>query len=274
MLSKRIIFGIEFNSRSTRPEWKIGLTAGWIKYRMNVFMTYTMKCLKKQTNQDFVALIQYADRTKPLIKLELSKYEPLSKNIQFVPASKYQENIMKLITGFDHLYLVRLDCDDMYHNSIVQQLTDYRPKSNTQALINQRGYVYDAVRQRFAAINQQSPPFYTLIYKVDEYAKGKRYSTPRGHRAVIKLKHESLTREGNRNYMIVVHKRNTLNQNLLRKAIFKTNRVKLDHILGDFCKEIKEELEQKLNPQIITSEEIDYSESSSTKKMKIMNVFL
>ena len=267
MLSKRIIFGIEFNSRSTRPEWKIGLTAGWINYRMSVFMKYTMKSLKNQTNQDFVALIQYADRTEPLIKLELSKYEPLPENIQFVPASKYQENIMKQITGFDRLYLVRLDCDDMYHNSIVQQLIDYRPKSNTQTLINQRGYVYDAIRQRFAAINQQSPPFHTLIYKVQEYMKGKRYSIPGGHRKVIKLKHEILTRKGNRNYMIVVHKRNTLNQNLLRKAIFKTNRVKLDHILGDFCKGIKEELETKLNPQIITSEDGNNSKSSSTTKM-------
>lgn len=271
MLTKRIIFGIEFNSRSTRPEWKIGLTAGWIHYRMSVFMKYTMKSLRKQTNQDFAALIQYADCTEPLIKLELSKYEPLPENIQFVRASEYQQNIMKWITGFDRLYLVRLDCDDMYHKSIVQQLVDYRPKSSTQALINQKGYVYDAVRKRFAAIDSQSPPFYILIYKVEEYMTGKRYSIPGGHRRVIRLKHEILTRKGNRNYMIVVHKRNTLNQNLLRKAVFRTNRTKLDQILGNYCKDVTGEFEPQHQP-LKTAEDGSNSVAGSLANFNRSNV--
>ncbi|MEV5030140.1 glycosyltransferase [Paenibacillus sp. LPE1-1-1.1] len=256
MLTKRIVFGIEFNSRSTRPAWKIGLTAGWIHYRMSVFMKYTMKSLKKQTNQDFVALIQYADCTEFLIKQELGKYEPLPENIQFVPASKYQENIAQLITGFDRLYLVRLDCDDMYHKSIVQQLRDFRPKSSTQALINQKGYIYDAVRQRFTATRHQSPPFYTLIYKSEEYLKGKRHAIPGGHRYVIKLKHEILTKKGNRNYMIVVHKRNTLNQNLLRKAVFHSNRIKLDLILKNFCKETAAEIGLEPHQPVNTTQDM------------------
>ncbi|MDQ8735768.1 hypothetical protein [Paenibacillus sp. LHD-38] len=256
MLTKRIIFGIEFNSRSTKPAWRIGLTAGWIQYRMSVFMKYTMKSLKKQTNQDFVALIQYADCTESLIKIELGKYDPLPENIQFVPASKYQEHISQWITGFDRLYLVRLDCDDMYHKSIVQQLRDYRPKSSTQALINQKGYIYDAVRQRFTAVHHQSPPFYIFIYKAEDYLNGKRYVTPGGHRFVIKLKHEILTRKGNRNYMIVVHKRNTLNQNLLRKAVFRSNRNKLDHILKNFCKETAPVIEQEPQRLMRTEEDM------------------
>lgn len=222
MLTKKIIFGIEFNSRSGfKPKYKIGLTAGWIRYRMSVFMKYTLQSLKKQTNQDFVALIQYADSTEDLINQELRKYEPLPENIQFLPRSSYQAKMMELITGFDYLFLVRLDCDDMYHKSMVQQLKNCNPKPNTQALINQNGYMYDAVRKRISPAHFKSPPFYTLIYKVEEFMQGRRYRTPGGHRSVIRMKHQILTSKGNRNFMIVIHKRNTLNQLLLRKKSFR-----------------------------------------------------
>lgn len=241
MVTKRIIIGIEFNSRSSnKPKWRIGLTPGWIRYRMSVFMKYTMQSLKKQTNQDFVALVQYADRTKAIIKRELKKYGPLPDNVKFISRSRYQKKIKKLIKGFDYLYLVRLDCDDMYHKSMVQQLKKCRHHSKTQALINQKGYIYDAVRKRIAPVHFKSPPFYTLVYKVRAYMKGKRYrlarGRKRGHNFAIRLKHKILTRKGKKNYMIVIHKRNTLNQQLLRRRSFQRKASRLKKILRNFYK--------------------------------------
>ncbi|OXM83450.1 glycosyltransferase [Paenibacillus rigui] len=235
MPHKKIIIGIEFNNRSTRgKEWRIGLRKSWIEYRMSIFMKYTLRSLKKQTNQNFTALIRYADRTEQLIQQTLMKYKPLPRNIRFVRESLYIPTQRKLCRGYPYLYLVRLDCDDVYHKSFIQQLSKFHPKPGTQALINQRGYVYDSVRHRIANITKYSPPFYTLIYRTKAYFQGKRYRLPGGHTAVIRLKHEILNKKGKRNYMVVVHRRNTLNQRLLAKGKFTKNRSKVRAVLRKY----------------------------------------
>lgn len=164
MSSKKIIVGIEFNNRSkSGNRWGIGLTKKWIEYRMSIFMKYTLQSLKKQTNQRFTVLVQYAKSSESIIIQTLNKYEKLPVNIQFVPAEQYINAQKRLTRGFKYLYLVRLDCDDMYHKSFIQQLHSYKPKLKTRALINQTGYVYDSLRHRVATIKTPSPPFYTFI---------------------------------------------------------------------------------------------------------------
>lgn len=235
MPTKKIIIGIEFNNRS-KPDndWKIGLTKSWIEYRMKIFMTYTLQSLKKQTNQKFSALVRYTKASERIIKRTLKKYKPLPSNIQFVSNDLYLETQKKLTKGCKYLYLVRLDCDDTYHKSLIQQLHNYHPKRSTLALINQKGYVYDSSRHRIANVTKSSPPFYTLIYKTNEYFNGKRYKLPGGHPSVIKLKHEILNKKGKRNYLIVVHQRNTLNQRMLSKKNFVSNRTKVNAVLKKF----------------------------------------
>ncbi|MDO3676162.1 glycosyltransferase [Paenibacillus ehimensis] len=235
MPNKKIIVGIEFNNRSKpNNRWKVGLTKSWIEYRMSIFMKYTLQSLKKQTHQNFTALIRYADESEPLIRQTLAKYAPLPKNIRFVPESLYLQTQKKLADGYKLLYLVRLDCDDTYHKSFIRQLHNYKPKRGTRALINQKGYIYDSLRRRIATVKKSSPPFYTFIYKTSEYFNGKRYATPRGHSSVIQHKHEILTKKGKRNYMVVVHERNTLNQRLLSKKNFKSKPSKVKAVLKKF----------------------------------------
>jgi hypothetical protein len=235
MPTKKIIIGIEFNSRSKdRNMWKIGLTKSWIEQRMSIFMKYTLKSLKKQTNQKFTALIRYSKATESIINQALRNYKPLPSNIRFVPNGLYIGTQKKLAKGCKYLYLVRLDCDDAYHKSFIQQLHDYHPKPGTRALINQRGYVYDSLHHSVATITRSSPPFFTLIYKTDKYFKQKRYRFSDPHNAVIKLKHEILSKKGMRNYLVVVHQRNTLNQRLLSMKKFETDRLKVNAVLKKF----------------------------------------
>lgn len=235
MPTKKIIIGIEFNNRS-KPDndWKIGLTKSWIEYRMKIFMKYTLQSLKKQTNQKFSVLVRYAKDSESIIKRTLKKYKKLPSNIQFVSNDLYLETQKKLTKDCKYLYLVRLDCDDTYHKSLIQQLHSYQPKRKTCALINQQGYVYDSSRHRIATVKKSSPPFYTLIYKASEYFNGKRYKLPGGHPSVIKLKHEILNKKGKRNYLIVIHQRNTLNQRMLSKKNFVSNRAKVNAVLKRF----------------------------------------
>lgn len=235
MAVKTIIVGIEFNNRSKpNNRWKIGLTKQWIDYRMSVFMKYTLSSLKKQTNPNFHVLVRYAKESEELVHQALGRYKPLPRNVRFIAEEQYNETMKELCQNSKYVYLVRLDCDDTYHKTMIHQLHRHKPKPGVLALINQRGYIYDSTRHRICAIRKKSPPFYTFVYVAEEYFNGKRYPTPGGHGSVIKLRHEVLTTAGRRNYMIVVHKRNTLNQNLLKHRKFITNRTRVGAIIRNF----------------------------------------
>jgi len=233
--AKSIIVGIAFNSRSrTGTEWEIGLTKPWIKYRMSIFMKYTLQSLKKQTNQEFAALIRYAEASEDLIRETLDQYEPLPNNIQFIPGKKNIEIQKTLSRGCENLYLVRLDCDDTFHKSFIQQLHDYKPKPGICALINQEGYVYDSLNHRIASVIKPSPPFFTWIYNAEEYFNGKRYNVGGTHGTVIQYPHEILTNKKKRNYMIVLHERNKINQKMLMLDTFEEKPTKVNAILENF----------------------------------------
>ncbi|WP_336774908.1 glycosyltransferase family A protein [Paenibacillus sp. MMO-58] len=234
-MTKAIIVEIEFNNRSNRGGvYRIGLTPQWIKYRMSIFMKYTLQSLLKQTNQNFHAFIRYTERTEGIIRAELAKYPKLPANIRFVADKKYGKKLQRTVGSSSTFYLVRLDCDDTYHRTMIDQLHKYKPKQGTRALINQAGYIYDSVRHRVATVSKSSPPFYTWIYNSEQYFGGYRYKTVDGHSGVIKHKHEVLTKSGKRNYMVVVHNKNTLNQRLLNRHTFISNKAKVDAILGKF----------------------------------------
>ncbi|WP_432401138.1 glycosyltransferase [Wukongibacter sp. M2B1] len=201
----KIIVTIEFNSRSNG----ISRTKEWIDYRMDIFNKFTLQSLKKQTNQNFLALVRYAEKTEDLINNALSKYKSLPSNINFIRNKEHEDIINASIVGYDYLYLVRLDCDDMYHKTFIQQLHEYKPKKETRVLVNQKGYVYDSINNRLGNWYYVSPPFYTLIYKVTDYQNGYRIPIPRGHCTVIRNPHEVINKT---NYTVVVHEKNTLNK--------------------------------------------------------------
>lgn len=236
---KKVIVGIEFNSRSGNGDkrWDRGLTMEWISYRMSIFMKFTLQCLIGQTTQKFTSLIQYADTTEDLIRNELDKYPPLPGNIRFVPRSKYQDEVKNEIQGYKFLYLVRLDVDDMYINTYIQQLHEVNPDSATKALICKKGYLYDFKHHRLAAVKRKSPPFYTFIYKVKDYLSGYRHRIPGkgGHGRVFKLPHEIMK---GRNYMVVVHSMNTVNTfRLKKKRDYIIQSEKIPNILKKFIKD-------------------------------------
>lgn len=224
----RIIIGIEFNSRANG----ISRTKEWIDYRMSIFNKFTLQSLKKQTNQDFLVLVRYAEKTKDLVQYALSKYPSLPKNIQFIENQKYEDIIRENLRGYQYLYLVRLDCDDVYHKTFINQLHEYKPKKDTRVLINQKGYVYDYINNRIGNWYYVSPPFYTLIYKVGNYLAGERIPILRGHCTVIKNPHEIINKT---NYCVIVHEKNLVNKfDNHRRGRIITDTQEIKAILKDF----------------------------------------
>ncbi|AKL95221.1 putative rhamnosyl transferase [Clostridium aceticum] len=230
---KKIIVDMEFNSRATKCRAsKLSRTKAWIDYRISIFNKFTLKSLKKQTNQNFLTLVRYDKNTRNFIKAALSNYAPLPSNVKFIASDEYENIIKKTIVGYDDLYLVQLDCDDMYHKTFIDQLHAYEPKKSTQVLINQKGYVYDSINNRLGHWYYLSPPFYTTINKVKDYLKGKRISIGSHHAIAIKYPHEIIHKT---NYMVLIHNKNTMNKfDSHRVGDVITNKGEMQNILKNF----------------------------------------
>lgn len=231
---KKIIIDIEFNSRPATKAKSIQLshTKEWIDYRMFIFNKFTLQSLKKQTNQNFLVLVRYDKKTTSLINNALCYFETLPPNILFISNNKYQSTIRKNILGYDYLYLVQLDCDDMYHKTFINQLHEYTPKKGTEVLINQNGYVYDSINNRLGYWYHKSPPFYTTINPVKDYLKGKRIAIGKYHALAIKYQHEIINK---RNYTVLIHDKNTMNKfdsYRVKNVIWDTDEI--SRILEDF----------------------------------------
>ncbi len=212
MKKKIIIVNIQLNTHKYTEK---RLTKEWIDNRIDIFHKFTLQSFKKQTNQDFLTFVNYDPVTEELVKESLSRYEALPKNILFVTPLQFREKLAQCIKDYKYLYLVRLDSDNMYHKTYMQQLRDYRPKKTTEVLISQNGYVYDSNQDILVEYYQPSPPFYAYIYKVKDYLNGKRYTGIKGHGAIIKvLAHEIMQK---RNYVVLLHSSNYHNTTQLLK---------------------------------------------------------
>ncbi|MEG1142191.1 MAG: glycosyltransferase family A protein [Clostridia bacterium] len=208
-MNKKIIINMKFNMpfKHIKVSEKV-LTEEWIEYRMNIFMNYTCNSLMNQTNQSFLAIIGYHDDTKDLIENALNRYPKLPQNIIFKPwhDSEVNKTIKDYIRECDYVYNVRLDCDDMYHPTFIQQLLDLEHNDDIECIINQKGYVYDCVNNRIGNLYHQSSPFFTLVYKPYEYPhKYNDSNFPKGHASVINLNHIILDNE---NYIVLIHEKN------------------------------------------------------------------
>ena len=201
-MNKKIIIQIPFNIQGLNI--KNEMNEEWIRYRLKIFNNYTLKSLIAQTNQHFTLLFRCREETIPFIKKEIG--ESLPENILII-GKEHEQKIKDLIKDYKYLYLVRLDSDDMYINIFMDMLHNYTPKLETEALMNGNGYVYNHNTKELAIWEYLSPPFFSLIYEVTDYLKGKRYHLKDGHSGVKFLKYEILS---GRNYMVVVHEKNNV----------------------------------------------------------------
>ena len=181
------------------------LKKDWIDDRIEKFMKFTLRSLKLQTNQDFMAYILYDPLSEEHVKQALERYEKLPDNIRFIKPAENRTS--KLIQGYDTLFLIRMDSDDAYHKTFIQQLHDYQPEENLEVIINQNGYLYDSINNRLVQVFYESPQYYTFVYKVPEYLAGKRYALSGGHAGAIKLNHEII---GELNFLNIIHSSNVL----------------------------------------------------------------
>jgi hypothetical protein len=212
MESKKIIINSTLNVNPRLKDDTQRLTEEWIDKRIDIFYNYTLQSLKTQTNQHFTSYIRYDDTTEDLVIKSLSRYEKLPDNVRFVKTTEYDKLLSKELKGYEFVYFIRLDSDDMYHKTYVQQMFDYTPHKNTVALINRNGFIYDSNNKQLAKCYCKAVTFYTFIYKVKDYLEGKVFnpdSTDVDSEQYIALRvpHEFITK---RNYLWHTHSSNTV----------------------------------------------------------------
>lgn len=232
-MRKKVIINSHFNTAKgfetiedymLKNYYEKGESSSWIEERMNIFMNYTLKSLKNQTNQNFTTLIQYDDRTEDMIFDALNKYDKLPDNIQFVRKSDFRKELLKNCEGSDYAYLLRIDTDDMIHKSFIQQLYDFNHKENTEVIITQVGFLYDSLKNIMYMMStqpHQCPPFYTVIYKTEDLKENiNEYYIPITHNEFFYSPHELLPEDYN--FIWHIHTNN----------VSKTDTRYTDHRLG------------------------------------------
>lgn len=229
-MKRSMVIVIHFNTWLSDPNNKTPWTKEWIDYRVDVFMKYTCRSFLAQTNQNFLALIFYADATKPYVEAALARHPKLPDHIRFIPFSNYRKHIYDYIRGTDELYLTTMGSDDMYHKTMIEQLYAASPRPETEVIINQLGFCYDAIHHRLAEWPHESPPFHTLVYRSEDYLNGKRYRVIGGHPGAIKLKHETINDKYN--YVVVIHGRNASTTFSGTNVV--TDRKRVAQILSDY----------------------------------------
>lgn len=207
--SKRIIIRIALNSYDIPAKSSVRLTAAWINARLDIFWNYTLKSLKAQTNQDFDVFVDCSKDSEILPTTFLAQRDPLPSNIHFNCGWDSDFAIDEIAKHYDWLYITRLDSDDLYKKTFVENLYNLSIAPTTQAIVCQDGYLYDIKTQTLKTYFDFSPPFYTFVYPTSDYLLRKRYQlTPNlGHASVIHvLQYEILP---GANYMVTVHTDNT-----------------------------------------------------------------
>lgn len=227
-MSRKVVIEINFNNYGMNPN---RLSREWLSERIGIFRTFTLNSLLAQTNQNFLAVLKLAGGCSDIIESELAKYEPLPANIQFGTSIESKRRIEAYIQDSKELFIARIDSDDLYHKTFVQQLHDHNPQPGTVALVNQLGYLWDAVQQQMAPTFHRSPSYYVFLYSAADYLAGHRVTIPgKGtHGYVTELPHEIL---GVRNYVNVIHSSNTSVKKVPAKD--RLTKEEMDRVLADF----------------------------------------
>lgn len=188
MSGKRIIVRINFNNYTMTQEC---LTKEWIDYRISIFMNYTLKSLQAQTNQAFKAYVLFNPGTEDYIKQALAGFDPLPENVKFIIEADLNKKIIEYIDGYEELFFVHLESDDMYRNDFMQRMHDYTLQdTNNVAVICPYGYMYDSVQNRLVKFYFYAPSFCVFVYKVIDFQKGLRYNLSKGWTSTLNYPYE------------------------------------------------------------------------------------
>lgn len=146
----------------------------WLKYRWNLFKTFTIPNICAQTYTDFDWLILFDKHSPKWLREESEKIEvPCRKHLSF-----FDFGSDEFFTAFSDLndsstYDIGLttiiDSDDAFHRCAMQRIRDYflAYPNDYDCLNFEIGYQYNLSTHRLAIVQVNSPPFSTKINRAN-----------------------------------------------------------------------------------------------------------
>lgn len=80
----------------------------------------------------------------------------------------------------ERLLVTFLDSDDLLRNDAVEVIQGVALDDATEAIVPRNGFLFDSARWRMGYVSRESPPFFTLVHRPDEYFAGRRHHGGRG----------------------------------------------------------------------------------------------
>lgn len=136
----------------------------WPKYRYGLMVNNTLRSLANQSNVLIYVEPHYRERVR-----EYEAECPLPANAEIITEPVFK-HIRERHNDFDHLYLTRIDSDDLFHKGVANEVLAQDPIFRT--LIYQVGFLFDVPTKRLDLYAHPSPPFYTDIFSSDEVKTG------------------------------------------------------------------------------------------------------
>lgn len=166
-IDARSIVDYKEKMKLAEERFRLSQEEEWIDYRLAVFMKYTVNSLVHQKNQDFICIVRCSEQSKAIIDAKLEKYPPLPQNIIFT--TQPHQEIARTLVGFDYLYHIRIDSDNMYDDTFIDKVNKVPYEHGLECILCQYGYLYDDITGRIGKIYHHSPSLYVYICKSNEY---------------------------------------------------------------------------------------------------------
>lgn len=136
----------------------------WPRYRYHFMVDNTLRSLCSQSR-----VLIYVEPHYRAKVAEFEKENPLPNGAEIITGPVFH-HIRDHSLDFDHLYLTRIDSDDLFHEGVVEEILACDPVF--RSLIYQVGFLYDVPTQRLDYYAHSCPPFYTDIFTKAEVKIG------------------------------------------------------------------------------------------------------
>jgi Putative rhamnosyl transferase len=140
------------------------LDSDWLKYRWEIFNTFTVPSVAAQTCTDFEWVILCHEQSPSWLKNSAKTFK-LPCQVRF----SFRRNDPKLDdlkdSSFDAVLTTRIDSDDAWHRCAMARIREqFEADPFRYEILNFKvGYYYDALSGQLALTSRPSPPFSTKV---------------------------------------------------------------------------------------------------------------
>lgn len=146
------------------------LDDGWLRYRWQLFINFTVPSICAQTNNDFDWIVLFDKLSPNWLREEAEKLIlPCRKRFSFYDfgSSEFFEAFKDLNDpkSYDVALTTIIDSDDAFHRRAIERIRNYflTDPHNIEVLNFDIGYQYNIKTQQLAIICVKSPPFSTMV---------------------------------------------------------------------------------------------------------------